>query len=337
MVDPMYAICLLVGAVLGRVVRRFVEPAQADRMYGTVSDFIVLVLLPLHVFLATARAKQLQQEHNLWPLMLWGAAFSAATFVAIYLICRAFKPLQSKSPHLAFIGSTFSGGGRTTLLAALLAPLADRLGLAVLLGSRNTLIDALAIFDVGYWIFYVLAMQLAMRQSYPPVAAPAQSAFKWLGVGVAMGLAIFGLEWFGAGLVEQALTHRTLLTNAIVVLAAFTFMLKLDVRADLGVWGDIAILLAGRIAVLVGLYVLLKQAAPHWLILVLLPAALMALSPPSSLVDKMLHGAGAPESAVQNAIDIGVILNLILLIVLSAATVIGMVLSEAASWPPPAP
>jgi hypothetical protein len=306
-----YVVALLVGAFIGRIIRRNTSPTQRDSIYTSVSAAILLWLLPFHVLTATLRAEGYKAISGGLMLMAWGAVFCLGTLLIAMLLTR-LKAAARFRPEMPFVASTFAGGGRAVLLAAAVSPLVDALGLFSFFGDTGTMIDALAIFDVGYWVFYVVIvstaiMPMAFRGSpnigkdlLPPVAILI-AAF----VGYVVG-------YVPDGVLDPYLpSARWIISSLVVVFAALSFALKFEMSSVNTARVDILFIVVARLLAFAPLLAL------AWLIVspdsfgkLALLALMFFVAPPSSFVDKLLLQAGAPLASAQRVIPIGVLWNL---------------------------
>lgn len=306
-----YVVALLLGTALGVLIRQSTTAEQRDSLYTSLSAAILLWLLPFHVLTATLRVGGYKAVSGGLFLMGWGAAFCLGTLLIAMLVTR-LKPGARFRPEMPYIASTFAGGGRAVLLAAAVSPLVDALGLFPNFGDTGTMIDALAIFDVGYWLFYVLVVSTAImpmtfrgspnlgKGLLPPIAVL---------VGAIAGCAA---NYLPDGVIDPLLPSvRWTITSLIVVFAALSFALKFEVAAVGTAKIDILFILVVRLLAFAPLLVLAWLiVSPDSLDMLLLLALMFFCAPPSSLVDKLMLQAGASLQSAQRAIPVSVLWNL---------------------------
>lgn len=316
-----FTYCLIFGTLLGFFWRLFVKGAARETFYRQLSALALEVFLPIHVagtLLKIGASSKIE-------FALVFIAGGIVCCVAILVVARASYAISARGrsllPHYPYIASTFAGGGRAVVLLAAASPFVDTL-LADLvdprLHGRGGMLDALAIFDAGYWAFFTLVVyEFFMRRSYPHGRPDSFDSFSAGRPFIVVVVLVFVVEVFqepivnavGMGAIDLA---RLFLAAVISIFASAAVSLVAKSTPILSSARGIGLILLVRFFALALVAMAAHIIVPSYLALLWLPMAVMLLAPPSSFIPQMLYFRGASEAQRDEAVALNLSWNMAL-------------------------
>ena len=325
-----YLASLLLGLLVGLGLGWKFDLQWRDRLYRRLSALTLGVLLPVHVILSGTKSEAFEGNLTLGAFFLGGLVSSLAILLVGWIVTERTGLRTRYAPHYKFIASTFAGGGRSIFILTILASLLS----ASLAESGHTTADLiawLAVFDVGYWLFYIVVVydQLMPRLYSDAGAAgrqkssPDKPPFNWWTTGALTGSAFIAIVGSSTGWLHEAFASAALdvdrirLAFACAIIGLSTLALGVKVRRFRleETVGDMGILTVVRLAGLAVPTALAVALFPGWTLVTLVLGLTFLLSPPSSLIDRMLYWRGAEEREVQHALSLNITWNALLLAV----------------------
>ena len=279
-----------------------------------ISALLNRVLIPAHfVLLGIALDKTGEAEKGFKGMLLLGAGFAIAVFVAVFLLKRLVRPLAEKAgiaevyPAAYVAVASFGGGNRGFVMLYLLSisPL-----FAHLIGSDSvTLINRYIAFDAGYYLFFLVFFLVWIRPKMFDIKGE-QESFSKTGILDFFPPSLILVSIFLGPIVKAAgfnpaipdsiiRTLQTSVGNVMFFLATVYMILSLPrkIANELGAFarigGVLAVLLprAAAVAVVVGVINLLHRAhslPPLFLQHGLIIVCIFCLLPASSVIFSLL-------------------------------------------------
>jgi hypothetical protein len=316
-----FTYCLIFGTFLGFFWRLFVKGAARETFYRQLSALALEVFLPIHIAGTLLKIGASSKIEFALVFIVGGMVCCIAILAVARVSFAVFAGGRALLPHYPYIASTFAGGGRAVVLLAAASPFVDTM-LADLvdprLHGRGGMLDALAIFDAGYWAFFTLVVyEFFMRRSYPNGRADSFDSFSASRPFVVVVGLVFIVEVFqepivnavGVGAIDLA---RLFLAAVISIFASAAVSLVAKSTSALSSARGIGLILLVRFVALALVALAAYVAMPAYLSLLWLPMAVMLLAPPSSFIPQMLYFRGASEAQRDEAVALNLSWNMAL-------------------------
>lgn len=320
----LYIGSILVGLFFGLISRKANSTeAFKVRLYQQLEFYAVKALLPTHIFLTIIISQGLLNLANFFLLILSGIFFSVIAIVFAHFITRLSIFKSECYPHLQYAAGTFGGGGRAIVLIAALQPFIAANSNLSTSSSKYILIDTLAIFDLGYWLFFCTVIySFVMPLSFKTKIKHSKENSSPLNIGHVMvliaSIASFIIVFIGRekfisflGGIEIVSYARTIVTALIVIFASTAFGLRFEhTKFGSSLFYIILIFLIRFFAFILPLFFIFF-AYPEFFKLLIIPVVILLVSPPSSFLQFMLSDRGASEKSTKQILNINASWNII--------------------------
>lgn len=315
------------ATLVSLLIRNFAPSGTISKIRDAASAIAVAFVLPFHIYLSIVRPGGFDTFENYAKVGLSGIVVCSTIIIVGKLFFDIPRFRERYHPHFMYAAGTFGGGTRAMFFLGITAPFIPHitvLDMSVFATDPNLAINLLAVFDLGYWLFFnSIIATVFMPRSFPNVAQGETRCkddtlgkiLKYAPI-ITFVLAVFGFtgELFGKNLsiashvdVSWIELSRSYLGNLLVFLATIAMILGFERKSVFSATMDVFFILLVRWIPIAVIAVLLFYLNKPLLVLLVVPVFLMAVTPPSSLVASMLHTKGAsPEQEKQIHTVVGV-------------------------------
>jgi len=336
----LYIASIFIGIFFGFCIRNTISKQKGakKKIYKKFELFAIKILLPIHIFLTIIRSQEYLNFQNFISLALAGIGYSLCALVLAHFITMSGTLKVKCFPHMKYAVSTFGGGGRAVVFIAALQPLLLDNSALNTSSPSGLSFDALAVFDLGYWLFFCLVIyRYIMPSSYEKSTSKSDSkdkedllniGHKLVVVAAFLGFMIIllGKELFidSVGGIEKIVFTRDLITGAIVMLSAAALVLRFESVRIGSSWLYICLIVSIRVGAFILPTLYIYSQYPEFFKLLFIPLVVMVVSPPSSYVHFMLSEVGAKTKAVDQIININASWNILYFVVVLILLLIGL-------------
>lgn len=331
----LYLGSIVVGLFFGFLILLAADSEEKKKaVYKRLETVAIKVLLPVHIFLTVIRSKGLFNLEDFFLLIFFGIFYSCLAIILAYFITQLAFLKNTCHPHLKYATGTFGGGGRAIVLIAALQPFLSNNSRFSTTDFQGASFDALAIFDLGYWVFFcAIIYGYIMPLSFKAIGKtrdkqvkdeeddgdeeqPLNSGHLAVVLAAVAGtmLVFVGPERVidAAGGIENVNNLRNLTTAAIVALAAAAFAVRFQAAKFGPSIGFIILIISIRFIAFAGpTYYIANQYEEYFNNFLFIPVFIFLVSPPSSFLQFMLSDVGAKEDVTQQVININASWNIL--------------------------
>lgn len=333
-----FTVCLFAGALIGAAMRYVGDPEKRETWYRQLTTVAIEYILPIHIFGTTLKAAASSNVDFAVVLLAGGIACTFAVLqIAQFVV--ASPRYKEFDPHFPYIAATFAGGGRAVVLLAAITPLVDPLihgALDQRLQGKGGVLDALAIFDTGYWAFFTaIVYERLMPRSFSKQGSAESETTRSARRSVISLVTIIAVAAIFEDQIVKLIGAHTIdvgrftFASIIIVLSTAAVVLIARRVPVLQSLRDIAFAIQLRLIGVGSVFTICLILLPDQLKILWVPMVVMIVAPPSSFIPQMLHHQGASTTQRDQAVALNIAWNVLLYgliaVLALAAAIVGLI------------